>query len=181
MALWAGLEKVLDRVLCAAGAMLGAQLPEFMQQYLQRLGGHLDEARRQLAAFAAVARQNGLTLEQYMARLSDNVDPVAAKTGGVIRVLAARVDQLAGAETALRHASGWTRPWIFLHQLDREIASGTWAVFRPAMPVTMEGLIYAAIGLLLIFTLYYGAIKIPLRHILSRWMDSSRTPSLSKT
>jgi hypothetical protein len=34
-------ETLLDRVLCVAGAITLSQAPEFFQQYLQRLGGHL--------------------------------------------------------------------------------------------------------------------------------------------
>ena len=37
-------DSLIDRLLCVAGAVLCSQLPEFIQQYLQRLGGHLDEA-----------------------------------------------------------------------------------------------------------------------------------------
>jgi hypothetical protein len=164
-ALAATLEKFLDRTLGAAGAVACAQLPEFMQQYLQRLGGHLDEARRQLAAFARVAREAGLSLPDYIARLSGNPDAVVAKTGGVIRDLAARVDELAAAEKALREASAWARPWVFLRQLDTEIASGTWGVFRPAVPTTWEGLVYAAVGVALALAIYHGAVKWPL----ARW------------
>jgi len=61
--LLAGGEGLLDRLLCVVGAVLFSQLPEFIQQYLQRLGGHLDEARRQLEQFRAVAAQSDLTLD----------------------------------------------------------------------------------------------------------------------
>ena len=37
------------------GAALFSQLPEFFQQYLQRLGGHLDEARRLQESTPALA------------------------------------------------------------------------------------------------------------------------------
>lgn len=159
------LEKFLDRALCVAGAIACAQLPEFMQQYLQRLGGHLDEARRQLENFARVARESGLSLADYIARLSANADAPVAKTGAVIRDLAARVDALAAAERALREASAWERPFIFLRHLDRDIAGGTWGVFRPAVPTTWEGLAYAAVGVALSLVIYHGAVKWPL----ARW------------
>jgi hypothetical protein len=164
-ALAAALEKTLDRALCAAGAVACAQLPEFMQQYLQRLGGHLDEARRQLESFARVARESGLSLADYIARLSANADAPVAKTGGVIRDLAARVDELAAAERALRETSAWTRPFVFLRDLDRDIAGGTWGVFRPAVPTTLEGLMYAAAGVVLALAIYHAAVKWPL----ARW------------
>ncbi len=152
--------RILDRALCVAGALLGSQLPEFMQQYLQRLGGHLDEARRQLEIFQRVARQAGMTLVQFTDRLSANADPAMARMGGVVRDAAARVDELAGAETALRQASLWTRPFVFLRHLDAGIAHNTWSAFRPAVPTTVEGLVYATAGLLIVMALYHGCLRL---------------------
>jgi hypothetical protein len=165
------LESILDRVFCVAGAVVCAQLPEFMQQYLQRLGGRLDEARRQLESFARVARESGLSLADYITRLSANADAPVAKTGGVIRGLTTRVEELAAAEQALREASGWARPAVFLRHLDHEIAEGTWAVFRPAVPTTTEGLAYAAVGVVLALALYQSMVRWPL----ARWNASRAT------
>ena len=89
-----------------------------------------------------------------------------AKTGGVVRDLAARVDELAAAEAALRDASVWMRPFVFLRHIDREVAHGTWGVFRPAVPTTLEGLAYAAGGVVLAFAVYHAAVKRPLRRLL---------------
>ena len=44
----------LDRVFSILGAAAFSQVPEFIQQYLQRLGGHLDEAKRQVEIIANV-------------------------------------------------------------------------------------------------------------------------------
>lgn len=123
-----------------------SQAPEFMQQYLQRLGGHLDEARRHAAEFQRVAAQSGLTIEQLMAKTSANADAAVARLGGVMRAAVERADALAGAEAALRDASLWTRPFVFVRHLDTEIARATWTVFRPAVPTTTEGLVYALVG-----------------------------------
>jgi hypothetical protein len=164
-ALPAALEKFLDRALCVAGAVACAQLPEFMQQYLQRLGGHLDEVRQQIAIWRRVAQESGLTLEQLITRYLANADPVVARGGGVVRDLLARADELAAAEAALRHASLWARPFVFLRHLDWGIARGTWQVFRPAVPTTLEGLAYAAVGVALALAVWHGAVKWPL----ARW------------
>ncbi|TAG29309.1 MAG: DUF2937 family protein, partial [Verrucomicrobia bacterium] len=59
-------ESLLDRALCVAGAVGFSQAPEFFQQYLQRLGGHLDEARLVLARFQGVASESGLTLRELI-------------------------------------------------------------------------------------------------------------------
>ena len=68
-------EGLFDRLLCVAGAVLFSQVPEFMEQYLQRLGGHLDEARRQLEQLRDVAAQIRVTLEALIANTSANPDP----------------------------------------------------------------------------------------------------------
>src|SRR6185436_1727460 len=65
---------LIDRVLCVLGAVLFSQGPEFMQQYLQRLGGHLQEAQRQLDLFREAATRSGRTLEQFIAQTHTNPD-----------------------------------------------------------------------------------------------------------
>ncbi|HTL67444.1 MAG TPA: DUF2937 family protein [Lacunisphaera sp.] len=150
---------LLDRVLCAAGAVLFSQLPEFMQQYLQRLGGHLDEARRNLRQFEDTAGQAGLTLDRFVAQTAANHDPAVAKLSGVMTQAAARVDELAAAQAALTRAAVWERPFVFVRHVDTDIAAATWHVFKPAVPTTPEGLVYALTGMLVLLALYHLAFK----------------------
>ena len=96
---------LLDRVLCVLGTVAFSQVPEFMQQYLQRLGGHLDEARRQLAQFRQVAEQSGLTLDRLITQTGTNSDPAVAKLGGVMTEAVTRVEELQSAQVALQSAS----------------------------------------------------------------------------
>jgi len=159
-------EKLLDRALCVAGAVLFSQLPEFFQQYLQRLGGHLDEARRQLEQFRRAAAQSGLTLDRLIAETSAQTDPAVARLGRILADASHRVDSLAASENALRAASAWARPFVFLRHFDPAIAHATWAVFRPAVPATLEGLAYAILGMALMLALYHGAVRGP---VLRAW------------
>jgi hypothetical protein len=154
-------ERLVDRALCVAGAVLFSQLPEFFQQYLQRLGGHLDEARRQLEQFRAAAAQSGMTLDRLVADAGAQGDPALARLGRTVAAAAQRVDALAAAESALRNAGAWSRPWVFLHRLDPAIARATWAVFRPAVPTTAEGLAYAAVGMAVMLAAYHGLVRGP--------------------
>jgi hypothetical protein len=134
-----------------------------MQQYLQRVGGQLDEARRQLEIWRQVAREFGLSLEALIARYGANGDPAVARAGGVVRDLAGRVEELSATEAALRNASPWLRPWVLLRHLDLGTAHATWAVFHPAVPTTLEGLGYAAAGLALALAAYHGVMRPLLR------------------
>jgi hypothetical protein len=155
-------EGLLDRALCVIGAVIFSQVPEFMQQYLQRLGGHLDEARRQLQQFQDAAAQSGLTLDRFIGRTSANADPAVARLGEVMTTAVTRVDTLESAQAAIQHASLWTRPFVFLRHLDPAIAHATAAIFKPAVPTTIEGLIYALLGMLVLLAVYHFGLKYPL-------------------
>jgi Protein of unknown function (DUF2937) len=152
-------ERLVDRALCVAGAVAASQLPEFMQQYLQRLEGHLDEARIALSRFSLAASQSGLSLDQFADAAARNPDPAMARMAGVIREAAQRVDALDAADQALRHAGAWSRPLVFLSHLDPGIARATWALFRPAVPTTAEGLVYAVLGMAAALAVYHLALR----------------------
>jgi hypothetical protein len=161
-------EGLLDRMLCVAGAVIFSQVPEFMQQYLQRLGGHLDEARRQLQQFQEVAARSSLTLDQLIVQTNASADPAVSKLGGVMAGAVARVNELTAAQSALEHATLWDRPFVFLHQVDPAIARATWAIFRPAVPTTPEGLVYALVGILVLLATYHGGVKYPITRARAR-------------
>ncbi len=164
-----GAERLLDRVLCVAGAVLFSQMPEFMQQYLQRLEGHLDEARLELGRFRDAAAQSGMSLDQLVAGTAQNPDPAMGKLGGVIRLAVARADELAASDAALRQASALTRPFVFLRHVDLGIARATLAIYRPAVPTTAAGLAYAGLGIILIMALDHLAVRGPItRHLRKR-------------
>ena len=156
-------DRLTDRILCVVGAVLFSQGPEFMQQYLQRLGGHLAEARRQLAAFQKTADQAGLSLDRFIVQTSANPDGAVARLGGVMSESMERVSFLEAAHDALLHATPWERPFVFLRHLDPIIAQATTAVYQPAVPTTVEGLVYAFAGMLIILAVYHLGLKRLLR------------------
>lgn len=163
---------LIDRILCVVGAILLSQGPEFMQQYLQRLGGHLDEAHRQVAIYHQTADQSGLTLEGFIQQTSANPDTSVARLGDVMRNSVRRQTALQSAHDALLHAAPWGRPIVFLRHIDAGIARATLMVYRPAVPTTIEGLIYALSGMLAMLALYHWGLKWGWRMI-----TQSRTPA----
>ncbi len=156
----------LDRVACVLGAVAAAQAPEFFQQYLQRLGGHLAEALRQLGAFEAAATAAGKPWAQFVADTTANADPGLARLGTTMAETAARAEALGAAQAALLDATVWSRPWAFLRHLDTEIAQSTLAVFKPAVPTTAEGAVYAAVGIVAAYGLWQLLVFLPLRRLL---------------
>jgi hypothetical protein len=167
-------DSLVDRVLCVAGAVLFAQGPEFMQQYLQRLGGHLAEAHRQLAAFHATANHSGITFDRLVSQTAASPDQAVARLAVVMTDAAQRVADLQLAHDALLHAAAWERPFVFLRHADWAIVRGTAAIFKPAVPTTVEGLLYAAAGMIVLLAVYHIGLKRLPRAVLPR-----RTPPAS--
>ncbi|HHB80848.1 MAG TPA: DUF2937 family protein [Aliiroseovarius sp.] len=136
------------RALAVAGGIAGAvtlsQFPEFSQQYLQRLSGAVDELRLVTAAFDLTAQAAGLSREEALAQIGDTAfaqDLRGNIAGNINRYerLAADYQALAGVEPLSRLARFW-------HFRDVDLAQRTWEDFRPAVPVTADGLIFAGIG-----------------------------------
>ncbi|HXA80859.1 MAG TPA: DUF2937 family protein [Opitutaceae bacterium] len=174
-------EGLVDRALCVIGAVIFSQMPEFMQQYLQRLGGHLDEARRQLQQFQQTAAQSGLTLDHLIAQTSTDANPAVAKLGGVMTATVARVDALQTAQAAIQHASLWNRPFVFLRYLDPAIAHATWTIFKPAVPTTIEGFVYALTGMLVLIGTYHLGVKYPIRRVARRRRAEHSTSNIQRS
>ncbi len=95
----------LDRVFALAGAVMLAQFPQFYSQYIQRLAGHLDEARRTVELYEETAISLGLTLEQYIEQHLVSDSAVFVSAGQVIASLLDRLHQLEHSFNALLEAA----------------------------------------------------------------------------
>lgn len=129
----------------AAGGMGFSQAPAFTQAYLQRLGGHLDEARRTLT---------GVERSEWLQRLG-NTDREAA-----LGDFGARVAELEQSYQAISQAPPLLQPLVMLQHADQTIAQRAWEAFTPAIPVDPPSLVYTGIGVLAAL-LVYELIKAP--------------------
>lgn len=138
----------------ALGACL-SQFPEYAQQYTQRLGGAVDELRIITAEFETAAKQAGLSREEAIARYSRSGDDFLAERGQSMARTFARYDQLSTTLADIRGASGWERFTQLPAYLDTEIGRRALEDYKPAVPVTVEGLAYAGVG----FAIGYAALS----------------------
>lgn len=131
-----------------AGAVLLSQFPAFYDQYLQRLGGRLDQARIDIARIETAARQERLSVAEYIAVfLRDEQSPVR-RHGGVMQAQFAELTRLETAFAALRDAPVAARPLRFAGHVEADAAQATLDDFQPALPLGTEGLAYALFGML---------------------------------
>jgi hypothetical protein len=92
------------------------------------------------------------------------------RLGGVVGGAVERAGQLGAADDALRHATAWTRPFVFAAHADWSIAKATWAIYRPAVPTTAEGFSYAVAGIVIVLGAYHLGVRAPV----AAWMRRRR-------
>lgn len=142
---------ILRRLALMFGLFCGvaaSQLPEFAQQYRQRLGGALDELTTLVDQFAAEAKGAGLDTKGAIAQLEANGDQLVRERGKSMEQTVARRDWLAGQKTRMQEAGPFARLLVFAQSYDSGIARRAWGDFEPAVPTTAEGFATAGAGAL---------------------------------
>src|SRR5262245_3301348 len=128
------------------GAALGSQLPEFSQQYRQRLGGALGEIDRIVAEFDRDATGSGLNRDQALGEYSQASSEFLNARGKSVTATLARRDELRRQSLAIEQAPPLMRPFEVLRHPDPSILEGAWKQFEPAIPVTAAGLVWGALS-----------------------------------
>jgi hypothetical protein len=129
-------------------AVGASQAPEFAQQYNQRLGGAVDELHAIVQSFDQDARRNGLSREGGLQRMETAQDRFVAERGEAQRQTIARFERLQAQKSAMDAPDVWTRVMAMIGNYDAEIGRRAMGDFRPAVPLTAEGLFFGLVGLL---------------------------------
>lgn len=129
-------------------ALIGAQAPEFAQQYRQRLGGALDELNRMIAEFDTEAKDQSLSRQQALERLERNDDPLARQRAQAVDQETARADRLTRQQQAFRDAGPLTRLAVMAENFDSSTLAQAARDFEPAVPVTFEAFVIAGLALI---------------------------------
>lgn len=130
-----------------AGAVALSQFPEFSQQYLQRMAGAVDELRGIVVTFDKTASDNGLTRQEALGKMQGNTFQEGLRDS--IKGSMTRYETLSSNLEALRNVSPLERLTQSYRFSDSKLAKNTWKDFKPAIPVTSDGLISSIIGFLL--------------------------------
>ena len=141
--------RIANGLAAIAGAGFASQFPEFYQQYLQRLGGRLDQALVQEARIYEAAQGQGLAVPDYVQRFLDSGDPVFKAEGQLLQDTLKDAETLRAALIELQNAAPLARPFTFVENVDSGLFKATLDAYVPAMPVSVEGFSYAAVGMLL--------------------------------
>ncbi|WP_318284977.1 DUF2937 family protein [Halomonas denitrificans] len=140
-----------------AGGLGFSQAPAFTQAYLQRLGGHVDEAQRTIEKI----RQGELL-------------PWLAPDGRATAIaeLQVRLDQLLALQAQLRDTPPLLRPLTLLRRGEWSIAERAAGDFVPAIPLDPASLTWTGIGIVVAVIAYELLCRAPIGGV--RWYRNRR-------
>ena len=114
-------------------AIAFSQVPVFVQEYEQRLGGAIDELARVIDRDRENAQAVGLSLNAFLQKHELSTDEAFHRTGEAMRERIDRHARLSQSAAALDAAPAWKKPLLVAESPDREIVRGAWERFRPTL------------------------------------------------
>lgn len=133
-----------------------SQFPEYAQQYTQRLGGAVDELRVITEDFDRAAAAGGLDRMAALGRFEASNDDFLTGRGTSMTATFQRYDNLSATLARIEGANAVERLQSLPAYLDTDIGQRTLENYRPAVPVTMEGILYAGGGFVLGYLVLSG-------------------------
>ncbi len=158
--MWKFFDVVLDRIFSVLGALVFSQAPSFITQYIQRLAGSTHELKLQVAHIERMAQTGNLSIADYIQTFLKSDNPLFVSQGEFLGIILERYHNFSEALSRLENAFWLTRPLTFLANVNSDLFSGTMKHFTPAVNISMEGLVYTLIGLLVGYFIYQGIRKL---------------------
>ncbi len=156
--MWGLVNKTFDRLFAVGGAFAMCQLPLLMQQYTMVLSGHLAESRRQINMLQHAASLTNKTLQEYIAKFLGQEDLDFVHQGKIMQAMQSRYEDLSQAYTSITQSTVWSKPFVFVKNLDSSVFYDTVQDFTPGLTLSVESLVYAVAGLG-VGVLAYRALK----------------------
>jgi hypothetical protein len=164
---------ILDRLLLLGAVLLSTQVPHFMDQYTQRIGGHYETEQAYLERFQGIAD------EFFSGDLQLMVQEFKASQQGSIVRMGELIEGSIERTAALQQALSVMRGDNFLSKLtylattpDRGVVEGTFGDFQPGMPFSLEAILCGVSGGVLSLLLFGASVRLPLLLLRRRRMKA---------
>lgn len=135
----------VDRIFAVMGAFAFSQFPLFMQDYRQQLVGRIAELRLQIQAMQQAAGDR--TLHAYVEKFANSSDPDFSKHGEILQGMLQRYEALQQGYASMAQAAPLVQPFTFATHFQKDVALSTWEHFDFGIPLSVEGGVYALIGI----------------------------------
>jgi hypothetical protein len=145
------------------GGLLLSQAPEFMQQYQQRLGGTKDELAKIVRHFEDDSRRSGYDRNEALRLMAKNPERLIRDQSGRMAENIARLSRIEEHQMAMRELSGFARLATFLSTYDSEVVGRTFQSYVGALPLSFDGILFAAVGFGASYTVLFVLALVMLR------------------
>ncbi|MEM7658056.1 MAG: DUF2937 family protein [Bacteroidota bacterium] len=149
-----------DRIICVLFAVLFAQVPVYISQYIDVLSGARMEAQKVYDDVAEVANAYQQSVDQFLEDMTNHPDQKVRDMSSVQLNTVQRYHRYTEALEALTERAAWLKPFYLIRHYDPSIHASMF--FEPNVPLTIEGAIYALMGLivaLLLIGLVTGIVQ----------------------
>jgi hypothetical protein len=130
-------------------AILFGQVPEFAQQYAQRLGGAIDELDRTVRHFDEDSRRSGYERAGALALMGKNQEQIVRDQATRMSETIDRLANLRAQQTAMNQRGPFTRVFAFAAGYDQELAARTWRDFDFALPLSIDAILFTCTGFIM--------------------------------
>jgi exonuclease VII large subunit len=127
-------------------ALLTSQVPEFLQQYRQRLGGAADELRTVVRHFDEDSRRSGYQRHDALQLMKRNPERLIRDQALRMEENVSRLDRLNQQQEALSEGVTLEAFFAVLANYDPPLVEKTYDNFTPALPLTFTSLMFALLG-----------------------------------
>jgi hypothetical protein len=125
-------------------ALFLSQLPEFVQQYSQRMGGAIDELTRIVEHFDEDSRRSGYDRSSALQLMAKNPEQLIREQSTRMQDNFARLNRLRAQQQAFNNSTSVGRSFEFLKHYDPPLAERTFASFR--FGLSIDGVVLGALG-----------------------------------
>ena len=156
------IKNLFDKLFFALGVIVFLQLPHFIDQYTQRMGGFAASQAQQITEYQAIADQHfDGDISAYVARLEQNSDPVIAASAKMVTENIKGNKNIRKDLQVYENEPLWYQLPYFLSHVRVDLARGTFNNFAPGVPINLWAWGYGIIGGVLFSLLFHGVAKTP--------------------
>lgn len=137
--------RFLAFLLGIAGVVLGSQAPGFTLQYMQNLQGQIDSLKVTVEEFDANVGAYGYSRERAVSECGGATGLLDALCDTYVSAVE-RYEILTAHMTSLEAVDATVRPLILARTQIRDVTVSTYEQYKPAVPATVDGLIYGGGG-----------------------------------
>ena len=155
------IKNLFDRVLFALGLLLFMQVPQFLDQYTQRLGGYLQAQKQHLSEYQGIAnRQHSGDLEALLNEFYSSEKPAVKETADTINKTRQEVAELESDLDILEGKHLIYRLGHTITHVNMSVATETLRIFTPGIPLTIESFVCGLLGGILFSVVFATVMRL---------------------